>query len=259
MYQVNRLGFVVFIFWMITSLSYAQKNEDVRGGKLLIKHTRDFTVTGDGSAAEWENAGWNAITQRPGETLLKAGWHLTPEQINSKYPLYETQFKILYSDKGIYCLYKCEDSTVTATKQADFANLFDEDVVEAFFRPDITMPVYFEYELSPLNYELPILILNTKGNTTGWKLWRYEGENKTVHAVKVNKKNSLENRFTWTAEFFIPYILITPTHLLPPPKGTKWRCNFYRIDYDRFPKYSSWQLTRGNFHDFERFGIIEFD
>ena len=226
---------------------------------LTVKHTKDFTLTGDGSAAEWNNTMWNVITQRNRETLQKEGWHMTPELINTKELQYETHFKILYSDKGIYCLFKCEDSTITATFKEDYANLFDEDVVEAFFRTDTTMPVYFEYELSPLNHELPILILNNKGNATGWKPWKYEGARKTIHAIKIKEKNTANGRFTWTAEFFIPYALLTSMGNIPPAKGSRWRANFYRIDYDRNPVYSSWQLTRKDFHDFERFGIIEFE
>ena len=40
----------------------------------------------------------------------------------------------------------------------DFLDLYNEDVVEVFLWPDESFPVYFEYEVSPLNYELPIII-----------------------------------------------------------------------------------------------------
>ena len=121
------------------------------------------------------------------------------------------------------------------------------------------MPVYFEYELSPLNFELPLLIVNNKGNIMGWKPWQYEGERKIIHAVEINEKKSTDNRFTWTAEFFIPYALLQPMGNTPPTKGTRWRANFYRIDYDRNPVYSSWQLTRNSYHDPEKFGTLEFE
>ncbi len=255
----RRFGLLICCCCLSGSLLIAQKVTDQPGNNLIIKHTNDFTIAGDGSASEWNNTGWNVISQRNSETLQKEGWHMKTGNNNVKDPSYETLFKILYSDKGIYCLYKCEDSTITATLKEDYANLFDEDVVEAFFRPDTTLPAYFEYELSPLNYELPILILNNNGNAMGWKPWKYEGARKTVHAVKINKKNTSNKRFTWTAEFFIPYALLTPMGNVPPSKGTRWRANFYRIDYDQHPVFSSWQLTRESFHDFKRFGTIEFE
>lgn len=254
------IRFDIFIFSCCLSISllFAQKITIQPGNNLIIKHTNDFTIAGDGSASEWNNTEWNVITQRKSETLQQEGWNMKPGRSGVKDPSYETLFKILYSDRGIYCLFKCEDSIITSTLKEDYANLYNEDVVEAFFRPDTTLPVYFEYELSPFNYELPILILNNKGNAMGWKPWKYEGVRKTMHATTINEQKSSGERFTWTAEFFIPYALLTPMGNVPPLKGTRWRANFYRIDYDLNPVFSSWQLTRESFHDFERFGIIEF-
>ncbi len=243
-------------FCLQITLLHAQSSV-ATGNNLIVKRTNDFTITGDGSAAEWNNAGWNTITQRDKETLEKEGWRIPADSLGSI--SYETTFKILYSDKGIYCLYKCEDSALTATITEDYGALYNEDVVELFLRPDTTLPAYFEYELSPLNFELPIMILNNKGNAMGWKPWHYEGRRKTIHAIDINKPVKPGGRFTWTAEFFIPYALLAPTVSAPPMKGTMWRANFYRIDYDRSPAYSSWRLTRENYHDYERFGIIEFE
>jgi hypothetical protein len=46
---------------------------------------------------------------------------------------------------------------------------------------------------------------------------------------------------------------------VPPKKGTQWRANFYRIDYDSGTSEWSWQKTRTNFHDYEKFGYIVFE
>ncbi len=56
----------------------------------------------------------------------------------------------MYSDSGIYCLYQCTDSAIISTLKGDFLDLWKEDVVEAFFWTDERIPVYFEYELSPI-------------------------------------------------------------------------------------------------------------
>ncbi len=250
-----KIGLLLYSFCWPASLLHAQSAAGTNN--LIVKHTNDFTITGDGSATEWNTTTWNPITQRDKATLEENGWQIPQGTLgNSRYT---TTFKILYSDKGLYCLYKCEDSAITATIKEDYGALYNEDVVELFLRPDTTLPAYFEYELSPLNYELPIMILNNKGNAMGWKPWHYDGRRKTIHEVNINKPASSGERFTWTAEFFIPYALLAPTVSVPPVKGTLWRANFYRIDYDRSPAYSSWRLTRENFHDYERFGIIEFD
>ena len=256
---IVRLLFFIGMSLLFAPLLFAQKTPVAQDNNLIVKHSEDFTITGDGSAPEWNKAEWHAIIQRDPEILRNQNWSMTEEQLAQKDFQYATNFKILYSSKGIYCLYRCEDSAITATIKEDYGALYNEDVVELFLRPDTTLPAYFEYELSPLNYELPIMILNNKGNAMGWKPWHYDGRRKTIHAIHIDKSKTSGNRFTWTAEFFIPYALLAPTVTSPPTKGTQWRANFYRIDYDRSPVYSSWQLTRQNFHDFERFGIIEFE
>lgn len=224
---------------------------------LHIKHTNDFFITGDGSNANWQAAKWNIITQHDKKTLAQNNWDVS--SLPDKDIQYKTEFKILYSDSGIYCLFRCEDSVVTATHKADFTELYNEDVVEVFLQPDAIAPVYFEYELSPLNFELPLLIQNNEGRFAAWLPYMYQGERRVQHAVHTGDTNEKTNRFTWTAEMFIPYTLIAPMKNVPPQKGMQWRANFYRIDYDRNPVYSSWQLTKQSYHDPEKFGVLVFE
>jgi hypothetical protein len=227
---------------MISKKVITASSSDTTGeGTWKINYSKDFTITGDGSVANWNNAEWMSLPLR-----------------SSKDVSYETKIKMLYSDSGIYCLYYCQDNKITATLKEDFLDFWHEDVVEAFFWPDETVPLYFEYELSPMNYELPILVPNIKGNFFGWRPWHYAGNRRTKHATHV-----IKNRDTvtaWTAEFFIPYALLTPMTNVPPKNGSRWRANFYRIDHDMGE--ATWQLQEvrnDNFHDYEKFGTIEFD
>ena len=208
---------------------------------LLVNKTADFEVTGRGTSANWAGTSWLTLPQRKSAGGIS----------------YQTRLKILYSDSGIYCLYYCEDKKITATLREDFADLYNEDVVEAFFWPDESVAIYFEYELSPLNHELPILVPNNKGDFLGWRPWHYEGNRLTRHGAYIEKDGDAVK--SWTAEFFIPYHLLKPLANVPPQKGTRWRANFYRIDYDEKTSAWSWQLTRKNFHDFERFGTLVFN
>lgn len=221
----------------------AQDNSplNVTNDTLKVKHTADFEIKGDGSAANWNSVQWLEIPKRS-------------DTGNS----YKTQIKMLYSDSGIYCLYRCEDSKITATLKEDFLDLWNEDVVEAFFWTDESVPLYFEYELSPLNYELPILVPNFNGKFLGWRPWHYEGNRRTKHATHISKIGNTTT--SWTAEFFIPYTLLTPLRNVPPQKGTRWRANFYRIDYDTGESTWQWQKVRKKtFHDYEIFGQLLFE
>lgn len=205
-----------------------------------INKTKDFIINGKGDAPEWGQSDFINIKKTKGKAN------------------YNTQLKFLYSDSGVYCLYVLEDNAITSTLREDFADIYNEDVVECFFWTDESSPIYFEYELSPYNYELPIIVPNFKGKFYGWRPWHYEGKRKTTHATSIQKVGDKVEG--WTAEFFIPYSLLVPLQNVPPAKGMKWRANFYRIDYDNGSS-TRWELTpiRTNFHDYERYGYLEFN
>jgi hypothetical protein len=213
-------------------------------GSVTVKKCQDFKVTGDGTSDKWKLTEWLNVTQQ-----------------GSSPAIYQTKVKVLYSQTGIYFLFTCEDKKLTATLKSDFLDLYNEDVVEVFLWTDESFPVYFEYELSPLNYELPIMIPNYKGTFYGWQPWHYEGERKTQHATSVSggEKSSGSAVSGWMAEIFIPYKLLTPLNNVPPVSGTKWRANMYRIDYDNGTTHFAWQKITRSFHEFNNYGTFVFE
>ncbi len=237
--NIKQTVFFVSLFFISSLVSIKLRAQSPDSTVMIVNKTNDFEITGDGSAVNWNEEKWVRLPKR-----------------NEHGEVYQTKIKILYSDSGIYCLYYCQDNKLTSTLREDFLDLYKEDVVEAFFWTDESVPMYFEYEISPFNYELAILVPNIRGNFLGWRPWHYEGDRKTRHAVHVIKNNT--DVVAWTAEFFIPYKLLRPMTNVPPVKGTRWRANFYRIDYDNKTSDWSWQLTRSNFHDYERFGTLIF-
>ena len=211
---------------------------------LVVAYSDDFEVTGEGSAPNWERADWVEIPQRGAAESPKT-----------------TKMKALYSDTGLYFLFHNEDEKLTSTMEADFMNLWEEDVVEVFLWPEEAFPVYFEYELSPLNYELPILVPNNEGEFLGWRPWRYEGERKTRHATSVQggEKESGAEITSWRGEVFIPFALLKPLGNVPPKPGGQWRANFYRVDHDGgAPVTWQWQETETSFHEISAFGAMRF-
>jgi len=210
----------------------------------IVKRCSDFKVSGEGLARSWENAEWLVLPQRKGkDTGLK------------------TELKILYSDSGLYFLFRCEDVKLTAAIREDFQDLWKEDVVEVFLWPDQRYPLYFEYELSPLNHELVLLVPNFEMNLWGWRPWHYEGDRLIQHATSVQggKMESAAVITAWTAEFFIPYTVLKPLQNVPPQAGTSWRANFYRCDYDGGEMASwAWQPVEKRFHEYQKFGTLIF-
>lgn len=213
--------------------------------ELRVPRTADFDLDGSGRAPAWSAAAWTPL-----QPLQAAGTG------------YETRVKLLYSKSGLYILFDGGDRTLTAQLAHDNLHLWTEDVFEAFFWPDESVPLYFEYEISPHGKELPILVPNLNGRIRGWLPWDYEGARRTRKAAVVRGGPAVAGAAIegWGAEVFIPYELLTPLSKVPPEPGMRWRANFYRMDHDGPSRVQwAWAPVRGNFHEFRSFGILRFD
>jgi hypothetical protein len=236
----NRKPYLAIFLAAFVCLSSAAQQIDNKA-RMEIVHVSDFEVSGTGSAPEWDKTDWTEIPQRNNENID-----------------YQTRAKVLWSETGIYFLVSCEDHKINATLQGHNLNLWEEDVVEVFLMPDEKYPLYFEYQLSPLNYELTLLIPNLDGNFLGWLPWKYEGERKTRHNASVQTAVGNNAVTGWMAEFFIPWKLMEPMVKSAPTPGTQWKANIYRIDYDSGMTRFSWNPTTRNFHEPHNFGTFVF-
>ena len=209
-----------------------------------VPKVEDFEITGSGGAAAWAKAAWGEM-KREG----KDG------------PTYFSRFKMVYSPKGLYFFMSGSDERLSATMQEDFMDLFLEDVFEVFLWPDESRPLYFEYEISPLSRELPLLVTNISNRVMGWLPWHYSGDRKVRKKTGVigNKLEPGAVIKGWRAEFFIPFKLLEPLLNSVPKKGDRWRANFYRVDYDE-GKTTKWEWSpvSGDFHRPRDFGTLLF-
>lgn len=214
------------------------------GLEMLLAKVEDFQIGGCGNSSAWRAAEWQPIR--------KVG------KGKAEYP---TRFKALYSEKGLYFLFDCEDRMLTCSNLPDFGDLFKEDVIELFLWPDERHPLYFEYEASPLGAQLPILVSNNGGSFCGWQPWHYEDGRLCLceTSVRGGEKAPRAEVKGWLLECFIPFELFRGVCAVPE-KGDSWRANFYRIDYDHGPASQwAWDVrTGGNFHDYRSFGRIIF-
>lgn len=205
-----------------------------------VAKTDDFSVSGDGTNLAWKKADWISLTRRG-----KGGLS------------YQAQFKLLHSRKGLYLLANCSDAKITATMK-DFDDLWKEDVFEAFFWTDEQESVYLEYEISPKGAELPLLISNQQGKLYRWRPFHYDADRKINKAVRIIKDGDQVKG--WTAEVFIPYELFSPLQNVPPQSGSRWRANFYRMDYDDGMTTSwDWARVGSSFHEIKKFGTLVFE
>lgn len=221
------------------------KNISTTDTPLIVHHCSDFAITGNGSNAEWTKAQWTPLTR-----------------INHEGKEYKTAFKILYSATGIYVLFKGDDDKITSDYKNDFENLFTADVFEVFFHPFPSEPVYFEYEVSPLDKELVLLILNRNGKFGGWIPWHYEDKNKVVKKVIINggEMKSGAAIQSWSAELFFPYKILNPLLNVPPLTGSRWNANFCRLDYDTGKQVMfSWSPVEKSFHEYKKYYALLFE
>ena len=229
------------------AIKSAAKSESPNLPELRVPLADDFQVIGDGSNAAWNKAEWTPLNKRPA---------------TGKPLPYDAKFKMLYSKTGVYVLFSGSDARLTATMKEDFLDLWNEDVYEFFFWTDERLPIYFEYEISPLGYELPIMIPNVDDKFLGWRPWHYEGDRKIQKATAIQggEKESGANASGWTAEIFVPYTLLAPLGNVPPKPGAHWRANFYRVDYDNAHDTAwDWARVGPSFHEYRKFGTLIFE
>jgi len=244
------LGVIAIVIYGIIPVLAAEPSAEtserkIPGRVLQVPRTDDFQLNGRGDSPAWEKARWEPLN------LRSAGGNA-----------YQTRVKVLYSASGLYVLMDAADRVITATMKEDFLDLWNEDVFEVFLWPDERHPLYFEYEISPLGFELPLLIPNLEGQFLGWRPWHYEGARKIRKATTVvgGLKQPGAEVTGWKAELFIPYELLKPLTNVPPKSGTRWRANFYRVDHDGGRSVSwDWARVGAGFHEFRKFGTLIFE
>jgi cellulose/xylan binding protein with CBM9 domain len=239
------LVIIATIIFYTSSSWAANYNLPVIDTPLLVRKCNDFSVNGKGDNGEWQKTKWVALNK-----------------INEGGKNYESKFKIMYSATGMYVLFNGEDDKITSAYKNDFDSLFFADVFEVFFHPDISEPVYFEYEISPLNKELVLLILNRKGKMGGWVPWHYGDKNKIIKNVNINggQMEPGASIKSWSAEIFFPYKILNPLLNVPPVSGMRWNANFCRLDYDTGNQDMwSWSPVKKSFHEFKKYYSLQFE
>jgi hypothetical protein len=230
------------IFFILSAiLLFNQAHAFTFTDTLRIKKTADFVLDGAGTNVQWDSAAWVNLIQ-----------------LDSGVRGYDTKFKVLYSDAGVYVFFTGNDKKVTSTFTKDFDNLFTADVFEVFFHPQPKMPIYLEYEVNALNAELVLLVPHLDKKAMGWTPWHYEGKRKVVKKVQVHKVNN--EMYKWTAELFFPISLFGPLQNTELKKGVCWNANFYRLDYDagKMIKFA-WSPVNASFHEYDKYGVIQFN
>lgn len=212
---------------------------------LLVRSCQDFQINGKGDNLQWCKTVWTEL-----------------KKLDSGGTDYKSCFKILYSFTGIYVLFYGEDDKITSHFKKDFDEIFKADVFEVFFHINSSEPIYFEYEISPLNKELVLLMVNRNEIISAWAPWQYEKRRKVQKSVSISggeMKPGAKIK-SWKAELFFSYELLSAFQNIPPVKGTRWNANFCRLDYDSGTMIKwAWAPVDNSFHELDRFYSLIFD
>jgi hypothetical protein len=244
-----RSGILVILLFTVNFAYSGTGETGPEDSVLQIKRSVDFEISGKGDNRAWETTSWSALGKK----------------VDDGGKSYKTEFKMMYADKGIYLLFRGEDTKITTKDYKDFAEIYEGDVYEVFFHPDPTVPIYYEYEVNPMGRELILTLARSKGNTVGWAPWPHEYRQDRLVQRKVSLSGGSPrvggNISSWTAEIFFPYAIFGLLPKSPPQSGTKWNANFCRIDYDsgRMIQWSWSPKIQKDFHELENLGTIEFE
>jgi hypothetical protein len=212
---------------------------------LHIPACHDFPLDGSGGDPAWSAAPWLELSE-----------------VGGPHPGYRTRAKLMHSASAFYALVECADHLLTCTGLPDMGPLFTEDVVELFLWPDERQPLYLEYELSPLNAELVLLVNNREGTFHGWLPFDYQGGRRCRHETRAvgGQRSPGAAVSGWTAEFAIPWALLSGVGDIPPDQHSRWHLNLGRIDYDngRVRHATLSARTGANFHDYRSFLPVRF-
>lgn len=185
--------------------------------------------------------------------------------ISFEMPESETKVYCLYDEAYLYFAFINYDKDIWSTYKKRDSQLWMEDVIEIFLKPDILKDYYYEFEVSPANTVLDVFLPNDRRQ--GNMFFRFAEWNCSNFKSAVKIKGTLNNwsdidRY-WVCEIAIPFKSL-PSLNSPPKKGDIWLFNVARYDYSVYLKegveISSFsRITRLEFHDSKEWAFLKFD
>ncbi|MCX7706239.1 MAG: carbohydrate-binding family 9-like protein [bacterium] len=182
-------------------------------------------------------------------------------------PVSETKVYSLYDDKYIYFAFMSYDTDIWTTNinSKRDSQLWLEDAVEIFLKPNVSEDTYYEFQISPKNVILDVFLANSlrPGNMFfRFAEWNCSGlRSATRIKGTLNRWNDTDEY--WTCEVAIPFSDL-PSVKDPPVKGDTWLFNVARYDYSIYLKkgvevLSFSRITKLEFHDFNEWAFLKFN
>ena len=169
--------------------------------------------------------------------------------------------KFLWDKDNLYIGIEAKDKDIWATIKEHDGKLWQEDVLEAFFKPDKSKPTYYEFEFSPKNVVLD-LIWPKRGARSLEFAKTLESNLKKVVKVYGTLDNWKDTDDKWVLEVAIPFSAFKEI-TVSPKIGDEWSFALCRYDYSVYLEEgrelsSTAKLSKRNFRLWEDYDILLF-
>ena len=203
--------------------------------------------------SQWDGAAWGKA-----ETFTVGHFH---ERSSDHHP--KVQGKLLYTDKGIYVIFKVDDRYVIS-KHTEYQDPVCRDSCVEFFVQPKPGKGYLNFEI----------------NCGGTLLLQYHERDKDgkdvcvpvpteaaqgitiYHSTPETVVPEISEETTWYVEYFVPFSIFEHSvGPLGPVTGQAWRANFYKCaDQSSHPHWGAWAPIGEelSFHQPRFFGTIRF-
>ncbi|UDQ96990.1 carbohydrate-binding family 9-like protein [Lentisphaerota bacterium WC36G] len=177
----------------------------------------------------------------------------------------KSEFKLLYSDLGIFAVFKNLENSIRSEVKAHNSGSCADSCVEFFVKPNDRNIGYLNFEFTPLGFVHCSYVTDWKRKEGGALSKRDLLSAKEISMLKIvsdYKKNSDTNM--WSLAFFIPFKLIQLYFKFDEKdlvNDNNWTANFYKCgDKTEKPHWIAWnEVNALNFHLPECFGILIFE
>lgn len=173
-------------------------------------------------------------------------------------PTQLTYVSLSWNAKSLFIAYRCLDRKVIGAKRQNDTPLFSsDDLVEFFIDPDGDTKNYLEVGVNAFSSHYDLIVKCITKECGGWK-------NDINLDVKAMKTVARLIKGGYTVEIEVPFASLNnlPNANFETPKaGTKWKGNFFRIDFGKSTEYQSlqsYETKKHGFHQPTEFATLEF-
>lgn len=252
---------IALVLFQVLCLGAGSATPGKEEGEAMDKSAAGYTIRKTEHAPILDE-GWDGASWETANTLTIDHWY--PSRVKHR-P--KTQAKVLYSDQGLYVMFRVEDRYVRAvrTKYQDF--VANDSCVEFFVRPQKGKG-YFNFEMNCIGTLLLFYVEDprvvdgdfAKYEKVPEKLGRLVERYHSLSGVIVKE---IQEAVTWVVAYHIPWKVFDP--YVGPVKdlrGRSWAGNFYKCaDECSRPHWGAWSPigAKLSFHQPDRFGVLTFE